>query len=133
MNYKEISLQIRIKIYEKILHRDSMKLKLERYRLDGAKIGENVRTFSPISSAESYLISVDDNVTISTGVKFCTHDNSAIKIYNTGTDFVGEIFIGNNSFIGMNSILLPGVKIASNCIVGAGSVVTKSFLEKRHP
>lgn len=35
--------------------------------------------------------------------------------------------IGDNCFIGVGSILLPGVTLADNCIVGAGSVVTKSF------
>jgi len=38
-----------------------------------------------------------------------------------------NIVIGKNCWIGMNSILLPGVKLGNNTIVGAGSVVTKSF------
>lgn len=105
---QRIKLAIMIRIYEKILHKDAMKLKIERYRLDGAKIGENVRAFSPISSSESYMISIGNNVTISTGVKFCTHDNSAIKIFENGTDFVGKIVVGDNSFIGMNVILGGG-------------------------
>jgi len=40
-----------------------------------------------------------------------------------------DVIIGNNCWIGMNSVILPGVEIASNTIVAAGSVVTKSFLE----
>ena len=40
---------------------------------------------------------------------------------------VGKISIGDNCFIGVGSILLPGVTLADNFIVGAGSVVTKSF------
>jgi len=35
--------------------------------------------------------------------------------------------IGNDCFIGMNSIILKGTKIGNNLIVGAGSVVHKSF------
>ena len=35
--------------------------------------------------------------------------------------------IGNQCFIGMNSIILPGVKIGNNVIVGAGAVVTKDI------
>ncbi|MFL2140602.1 acyltransferase [Ruoffia sp. FAM 26254] len=38
-----------------------------------------------------------------------------------------DIKIGNKCWIGMNSMLLPGVELGSNTIVGAGSVVTKSF------
>lgn len=57
-----------------------------------------------------------------------THDNSAIKVFSSGTDFVGKIKIGRDCFIGANTTILPGVSIAPNVIVGAGSVVTKSFL-----
>lgn len=37
------------------------------------------------------------------------------------------VIIGNNCWIGARVIILPGVHIADGCIVGAGSVVTKSF------
>nr|WP_281504361.1 DapH/DapD/GlmU-related protein [Streptococcus uberis] len=39
----------------------------------------------------------------------------------------GEIKVGNNVFIGNNSMILPGVTIGNNVIIGAGSVVTKSI------
>ena len=86
-----------------------------------------MRAFSPISSAEPYLLSIGNNTTISTNVKFITHDNAAIKVFDVGTDLVGGINIGNNCFIGANSVLLPGINIGNNVIVGAGSCVTKSF------
>lgn len=114
----------------KLIGKDAMECKLKRYRGYGAKIGNNVRTFSPISSAESYLINIGDNVTISSGVRFITHDNSAIKIYPDATDFVGEIHIGNNVFIGANSIILPGVTIADDCIVGAGGWFVKAVMRE---
>lgn len=110
-----------------LLHQDSMPYQLERYRMNGAVIGENVRAFSPISSPEAYLIHIGNDVTVSTGVRFCTHDNSAIKIFDNATDFVGQITIGDGSFIGMNAIILGGVVLPKQTIVGAGSVVTKSF------
>lgn len=34
--------------------------------------------------------------------------------------------IGKNCFIGGRSLILPGVEIGDNCVVGAGAVVTKS-------
>ncbi|MBO7509043.1 MAG: acetyltransferase [Alphaproteobacteria bacterium] len=36
------------------------------------------------------------------------------------------VFIGDNVWIGMHSLILPGVKIEEGAIVAAGSVVTKS-------
>lgn len=129
MNWKKYFLMILEKICQ-MTHKDAMKYRLERFRLNGAVIGKNVRAFSAISSPEAYLITIGDNVTISTGVKFCTHDNSVIKIFADATDLVGPITIGDSSFIGMNSILMGGVSLPKHCIVGAGSVVTKSFTEE---
>lgn len=40
-----------------------------------------------------------------------------------------DVVIGDKCWIGMNSVLLPGVVLGENIIVGAGSVVTKSFPE----
>lgn len=37
------------------------------------------------------------------------------------------IKIGENVWLGANTIILPGVQIGDNSIVGAGAVVTKSF------
>lgn len=37
------------------------------------------------------------------------------------------IVIGNNVWIGMNAVVLPGVKIGDNVIIGAGSVVTSDI------
>lgn len=37
------------------------------------------------------------------------------------------IVLGDNCWIGMNSVLLPGVELGDNTVVGAGSIVTKSF------
>lgn len=37
------------------------------------------------------------------------------------------IIIGNNVWIGANSVILPSVKIGDNVIIGAGSVVTKDI------
>ena len=38
-----------------------------------------------------------------------------------------EVTIGNNVWIGGNSVICPGVHIGDNCVIGAGSVVTKDI------
>lgn len=37
------------------------------------------------------------------------------------------VIIGDNAWVGGNSIIFPGVKIGSNVTIGAGSVVTKNI------
>lgn len=125
--FNKINYVLKMFLYKKIIRKDTMELQITNYRGNGARIGKNVRTFSPIYSSESYLIEVRNNVTISMGVKFVTHDNSATKIIENSTDLFGKIIIGDNCFIGINSILMPGVTLVNNIVVGSGSVVTKSF------
>lgn len=40
-----------------------------------------------------------------------------------------DVVIGKNCWIGMNSVILPGVQLGDGTIVGAGAVVTSSFKE----
>lgn len=75
-------------------------------------------------------IIIGDKCVISKGVTLLTHDLSVQRIFfvlnyekNHLCGNLGEIIIGDNSFIGLNAILLPNTKIGKNCIIGAGSVV----------
>lgn len=65
------------------------------------------------------------NVYIAPNVGLITtnHDINDLKRHIKGKSIV----IGSHSWIGMNSVILPGVKLGKKTIVGAGSVVTKSF------
>lgn len=125
----KLKYKILTKLY-KALHKDTMPLKIEMLRSKGMKIGENARLFNDPMTSEPYLISIGNNVTISSGTRFVTHDNSICKCENSAfTDVVGKIKIGNNVFIGMGSIIMYGVSIADNTIIGSGSVVTKSIFD----
>lgn len=106
-----------------------MSVIINYFRKKGITIGHNCMIYSNISTPEPYLIEISDNVTIAGGVKFVTHDNSISKVLPQYTIAVGQILIGKNTFIGANSLILPGVSIGNNCIIAAGSVVTKSFGE----
>ncbi len=59
------------------------------------------------------------------GIITANHDIHNLYIHKSGKD----VIIGNNCWIGMNSVILPGIKLGDHTIVGAGSVVTKSFPE----
>lgn len=103
----------------------------EKYRRLGVKIGRNFSITGEVSfSSEPYLITLGDDVRISSNVNFVTHDGGmhVIRQYkNIPADSFGKIVVGNNVFIGMNSIIMPGVNIGSNVIIGAGSIVTKDI------
>ena len=102
---------------------------VEYLRTKGMSIGENCRIFCDISTAESYLVEIGNNVTISGDVSLITHDSSIQKALPDVTDVFGKIKIGNNCFIGIGSTIMYGVTLADNSIVAAGSVVTKSVTE----
>lgn len=46
---------------------------------------------------------------------------------NSGYEYGKPITIGDNVWIGGNSVICPGVKIGNNVVIGAGSVVTKDI------
>jgi acetyltransferase-like isoleucine patch superfamily enzyme len=95
----------------------------------GARVGEGCRILSLDVSSEYELLSFGDRVTVSSGVRFITHDGAGWLV----RDAMGArryrlapISVGNDVFIGAGAILMPGVAVGDRCIVAAGSVVTKS-------
>ena len=82
-------------------------------------------------------INIGDNALIAPGVHIYTvfHSISAAERFNksVNADFpfaiskTAPVTIGNNVWIGGNSIILPGITIGDNVTIGAGSVVTKSI------
>ena len=44
-----------------------------------------------------------------------------------GIEYARPVHIGNNVWIGAQVCVLPGVTIGDNCVIGAGSVVTRSI------
>ena len=103
------------------------KIRNEEFIKAGGKIGLNFHGNGSLPNSELYLVEIGDDVTIASGTHWVTHDNSVIKLGIDATDYFGKIKIGNNCFIGTNVTLLPGVTLGDNTIVGASSVVTKSF------
>ncbi len=63
-------------------------------------------------------------------MRFITHDGGLwvprrMGLLDERSDKFGRIYIGENTNIGWDVIIMPGVKIGKNCIIGAGAVVTK--------
>lgn len=96
----------------------------------GVKHGENVCLYGKVSfGSEPWIITLGNNVHITNDVRFVTHDGGTLLFRNEVPDLeiTKPITIGNNVYIGVNSIVLPGVSIGNNVIVGSGSVVTKDL------
>jgi acetyltransferase-like isoleucine patch superfamily enzyme len=80
-------------------------LNFDRYNPKGIYIGKNTIVTSRVTILSHYLIPVKEK-----GI------------------FIGEnvdTVIGDDCVIGINAIILPGIKIGNEVVVGAGSVVTK--------
>lgn len=99
------------------------------------KIGNDVDIYVPsktlIDEQYPWMITIGNHVRITEGVKILTHDYawSVLKKINGGVlGASGIVEIGDNVFIGMNTIIARNVKIGDNVIIGAGSVVTKNCL-----
>lgn len=103
-----------------------LELKIQQFKEAGGVCGNNFKFYCNIPG-EPYFVTIGNDVTIAAGTHLLTHDNSVIKCALDATDYFGRITIGDSCFIGMNSIIMPGVVLGDHTIVGAGSVVTKSF------
>jgi maltose O-acetyltransferase len=78
-----------------------------------------------IDDSHCWLITIGDNVTLAPRVHILAHDAST-KMYLNYTK-IGLVRIGDNVFIGANSVILPNVRIGNNVIIGAGCIVTKDI------
>ena len=114
------------RLLSKLIKNHEITIKYYR-KIGNVSIGSNCLICSSLLTRESKLISIGNNVTISSNVKFVTHDNSIKLVYPDKSDLFGKIRIGNNCFIGENSLIMYGVSIPDYTIVAAGSVVTKSI------
>ena len=89
-----------------------------------------VRLYGNVSwSTEPWIITLGDNVYITDGVKFITHDGGTLLFRNRVPDLeiTKPITVGDNVYIGNNVIILPGVTIGNNVIIGAGAVVSRDI------
>lgn len=81
-----------------------------------------------INSAVHGPLKIGDNVMMGPDVTILTHthniERTDIPMRLQGMR-VSEVVIGNDVWIGMRVIIMPGVKIGNGVVIGAGAVVTK--------
>lgn len=103
---------------------------IEKAQKNGMKVGKNFQCASSvfIDPAHCFLVSIGDDCTFTSKVHILAHDASTKK--HLGYTKIGKVDIGNRVFLGVGTIVLPGVSIGDDVIVGAGSVVTRSIPAK---
>ena len=96
------------------------------------EVGENFYANHNLTILDPGKVRFGDNVFIGPNCGFYTaghpiHPDSR----NSGYEYGIPVTIGNNVWIGGNSVILPGVTIGNNVVIGAGSVVTKDIPNNR--
>lgn len=92
------------------------------------EVGKNFYANYNCTIIDVARVRIGDNCLLAPNVAIYTaghpvHPDSRNSLYEYGM----EVTIGDNVWIGGNSVILPGVKIGSNTVIGAGSVVTKDI------
>ncbi|KIR02080.1 Acetyltransferase [Lachnospiraceae bacterium TWA4] len=93
----------------------------------GMKVGNNFGRLNGVilDPSHCWLIEIGNNVTMAPRVHILCHDASTKQFLNYTK--IGRVTIGDNVFIGAESVVLPGVSIGNNVIIGANSTVTKDI------
>lgn len=103
----------------------------EKYaRKIGVNIGANPHFYGPISwGSEPWLITIGNNVHITGECKFINHDGGTLIFRDRVPDLeiTKPIVVGDNVYIGEETMILPGAHIGNNVVIGARSVVTKDI------
>ncbi len=109
---------------KEMLYRFRGEFTTEKLVSRGMTVGKNFKRLNGVilDPAHCWLIEIGDNVTLAPRVHILCHDASTKTFLNYTK--IGRVNIGNNVFVGAESVVLPGVNIGNNVIIGANSVVT---------
>ena len=99
----------------------------EKLVRQGMQVGKNFERLNNvlIDDSHAWLITIGDNVTLAPRVHILAHDASTKKFL--GYTKIGRVNIGNNVFVGAESVILPNVTIGNNVVIGANSTVTNDI------
>lgn len=104
-----------------------VKSALEAMIEGGLSIGRNFNMLNDVIIDPSHFwhIAIGNDVTLAPRVHILAHDASTKMLF--GYTRIGKVIIGDRVFIGASSIILPGVTIGNDTIIGAGSVVSRDI------
>lgn len=92
------------------------------------EIGENFFANYNFIVLDVAKVIIGDNVQIAPNVAIYTAGHPLHpEMRNSGYEYGISVTVGNNVWIGGNTVILPGVTIGDNVVIGAGSVVGKDI------
>ena len=90
--------------------------------------GNHVYANSNLTLVDDGHIYVGDNVMFGPNVTIATANHPITPdLRSKGLQYNKDVHIGNNVWLGSNVVVVPGVKIGNNSVIGAGSIVTKDI------
>jgi len=90
------------------------------------RVGDNVFLNFDCVILDVVEVTIGDGTQIGPGVHIYTADHPRDpEIRRSGLEFGRPVHIGSNVWIGGKAIILPGVTIGDDAVIGAGAVVTK--------
>lgn len=92
------------------------------------EIGENFYANHNLIILDANKVQFGDNVFIAPNCSFYTAGHPLdVEKRNKGLEYAKPIKVGNNVWMGGNVVVLPGVTIGDNVVIGAGSIVNKDI------
>ena len=91
-------------------------------------VGKNCFINYNCTMLDNARITMGDNCLLAPNVSIYTAGHTLYPdLRNMGYEYGVAVTIGDNVWIGGNTVICPGVHIGSNCVIGAGSIVTKDI------
>ena len=90
-------------------------------------IGDGTYANMNLTLIDDWKITIGKNVLIGPNVTLCTTGHPVHPSHRADGMYSFPITIEDNVWIGANVVVLPGVTIGENSVIGAGSIVTKDI------
>ena len=91
-------------------------------------LGSGVYANTNLTVVDDGNVYVGDKVMFGPNVTIATANHPINpELRARGLQYNKDVYIGENAWIGANTVIVPGVHIGKNTVIGAGSVVTKDI------